>query len=265
MAELVIKGLHVSVEGKEILKGLSLEVGKGQIHALMGPNGSGKSTLANTLMGHPKYEVTQGEIRFKGEDLNEMDPDERSRKGLFLAFQYPLAIPGVSVANFLRTALNARLPKNEGNGTPAAKRGISPKDFRALLNEKMKILKVDASFASRYLNDGFSGGEKKRAEILQMAVLKPEIAILDETDSGLDIDALRVVADGVNALAGPDLGVLIITHYNRILNYIKPDKVHVMVDGRITLSGGPELAMELESKGYDWLREPEEQEGVKTP
>jgi len=266
MAELVIKDLHVSVEGKEILKGLSLEVSKGQIHALMGPNGSGKSTLANTLMGHPKYEVTQGEIRFKGEDLNEMDPDERSRKGLFLAFQYPLAIPGVSVANFLRTALNARIPKGDGNGSvPAAKRGISPKDFRALLNEKMKILKVDASFATRYLNDGFSGGEKKRAEILQMAVLKPEIAILDETDSGLDIDALRVVSDGVNALAGPDLGVLIITHYNRILNYIKPDKVHVMVDGRITLSGGPELAMELESKGYDWLREPEVQEGVKTP
>jgi Fe-S cluster assembly ATP-binding protein len=262
--ELVIKDLHVSVEGKEILKGLSLEVRKGEIHALMGPNGSGKSTLANALMGSPKYQVTSGDVLFKGEDLLELKPDERSRKGLFLAFQYPMAIPGVSVANFLRTALNARLPQAGGNGDmPAAKRGMPPKEFRKLLLEQMALLKMDASFASRYLNDGFSGGEKKRAEILQMAVLKPEIAIMDETDSGLDIDALRVVADGVNALAGPDMGVLIITHYNRILNYIKPDRVHVMVDGTLTLSGGPELAVELESKGYDWLREPDtEQEGV---
>jgi Fe-S cluster assembly ATP-binding protein len=207
--------------------------------------------------------VTSGTVQFKGESLLEMDPDERSRRGLFLAFQYPMAIPGVSVANFLRTALNARLPKDANSDVPAAKRGIAPKEFREMLLSRMKLLKMDSSFASRYLNEGFSGGEKKRAEILQMAVLKPEIAVLDETDSGLDIDALRVVADGVNALAGPDLGVLIITHYNRILNYIKPDRVHVLVDGRITASGGPELAAELESKGYDWLREPEdEKEGV---
>jgi Fe-S cluster assembly ATP-binding protein len=263
MAELVIRDLHVSVEGKEILKGLDLDVSKGEIHALMGPNGSGKSTLANTLMGHPKYEVTRGEILFKGENVVEMDPDERSRKGLFLAFQYPVAIPGVSVANFLRTALNARLPRDtNGDGAPA-KRGIPPKEFRGLLNEKMKLLKMDPSFASRYLNDGFSGGEKKRAEILQMAVLKPEIAVMDETDSGLDIDALRIVSEGVNALSGPDMGVLVITHYNRILNYVKPHQVHVLIDGRITMSDGPELAMELEAKGYDWLREPEaEEEGM---
>jgi Fe-S cluster assembly ATP-binding protein len=254
--ELVIDDLHVSVEGNEILRGVSLEVQKGQIHALMGPNGSGKSTLANTLMGHPRYEVTGGDIRFKGESLIELDPDERSRRGLFLAFQYPVAIPGVSVANFLRTALNARLAEqNGGNGGVPAKRGIPPKEFRDLLKSKMALLKMDESFAGRYLNDGFSGGEKKRAEILQMAILRPEIAVMDETDSGLDIDALRIVADGVSALAGPDLGVLIITHYNRILNYIKPDHVHVMVGGRIVHSGGPELALELESKGYDWMRE----------
>jgi Fe-S cluster assembly ATP-binding protein len=254
--ELVIDDLHVSVEGNEILRGVSLEVQKGQIHALMGPNGSGKSTLANTLMGHPRYEVTGGDIRFKGESLIELDPDERSRRGLFLAFQYPVAIPGVSVANFLRTALNARLAEqNGGNGGVPAKRGIPPKEFRDLLKSKMALLKMDESFAGRYLNDGFSGGEKKRAEILQMAILRPEIAVMDETDSGLDIDALRIVADGVSALAGPNLGVLIITHYNRILNYIKPDHVHVMVGGRIVHSGGPELALELESKGYDWMRE----------
>ena len=258
---LVIDDLHVAVEGNEILRGVSLEVKKGEIHALMGPNGSGKSTLANTLMGHPRYEITGGDILFKGESVIELDPDERSRRGLFMAFQYPVAIPGVSVANFLRTALNARLAEAEGhggNGGVPARRGIPPKEFRDLLKSKMALLKMDDSFASRYLNDGFSGGEKKRAEILQMAILKPEIAVMDETDSGLDIDALRIVSDGVRALSGPDLGVLIITHYNRILNYIKPDHVHVMVGGRIVHSGGPELALELESKGYDWMREKQE-------
>ncbi len=258
--DLMVKNLHVAVEGKEILKGLSLEVRKGEIHALMGPNGSGKSTFANTLMGHPKYEVTSGEILFKGKSLLEMKADERSRAGLFMAFQYPVAIPGLSMANFLRAALNARLAPTEtdGKGNMPRKKGIAPKEFRELLRSKMALLKMDESFATRYLNDGFSGGEKKRAEILQMALLKPEIAIMDETDSGLDIDALRIVAEGVNALAGPDLGVLLITHYQRILNYIKPDRVHVMMDGRITLSGGPELAHELESKGYDWVRDAKE-------
>jgi Fe-S cluster assembly ATP-binding protein len=256
--ELQVKDLHVSVEGKEILKGLNLEVRKGEIHALMGPNGSGKSTFANTLMGHPRYEVTGGDIFFKGESVLEMEPDVRSRAGLFMAFQYPVAIPGVTVANFLRTALNARMASPEGNGQVPLNRGISPKDFRTLLREKMKLLRMDESFAGRYLNDGFSGGEKKRAEILQMAVLKPEIAIMDETDSGLDIDALRIVSEGVNALSGDDLGVLVITHYQRILNYIKPHHVHVMVDGRIVLSDGPELAHQLETKGYDWVRESKE-------
>jgi Fe-S cluster assembly ATP-binding protein len=258
--ELAVKDLHVAIEGKEILKGLSLEVRKGEIHALMGPNGSGKSTFANTLMGHPKYEVTSGDILFKGESILEMEADERSRAGLFMAFQYPVAIPGVTVANFLRTALNTRLAPAETNGSGAMphKRGIAPKEFRALLKDKMALLKMDESFAGRYLNDGFSGGEKKRAEILQMAILKPEIAVMDETDSGLDIDALRIVADGVNALAGPAMGVLVITHYNRILNYIKPDRVHVMVDGRIQVSGGPELALKLESQGYDWVRDGQE-------
>ena len=258
--ELIVKGLHVAVEGKEILKGLDLEVRKGEIHALMGPNGSGKSTFANTLMGHPRYEVTAGDILFKGESVLEMEPDERSRRGLFMAFQYPVAIPGVSLANFLRSAMNARLTLSDTNGDGAMphKKGIPPKEFRALLREKMALLKMDDSFAGRYLNDGFSGGEKKRAEILQMALLKPEIAIMDETDSGLDIDALRVVADGVNALAGPAIGVLVITHYQRILGYIKPHRVHVMVDGRIQLSGGPELALELENRGYDWVKEGKE-------
>ena len=257
--ELIVKDLHVSVEGKEILKGLSLEVRKGEIHALMGPNGSGKSTFANTLMGHPRYEVTGGDILYKGESVLEMEADERSRAGLFMAFQYPVAIPGVTVANFLRAALNARLaPPAAEDGKVPKKPTIAPKEFRALLKDKMTMLKMDESFAGRYLNDGFSGGEKKRAEILQMAVLKPEIAIMDETDSGLDIDALRVVSDGVNALRGPGLGVLVITHYQRILNYIKPQFVHVMVDGRIVTSGGPELALQLESKGYDWVKEPKE-------
>jgi Fe-S cluster assembly ATP-binding protein len=256
-ADLIIKDLHVNVEGKEILRGLNFEMNRGEIHAIMGPNGSGKSTLANTLMGHPAYEVTAGEIWFKGQNIVEMSPDERSRLGLFLAFQYPSAIPGVSVANFLRTALNTRYEKpdaagSNGNGGGA---GISMRDFRQLLKEKMAMLQMDADFARRYLNDGFSGGEKKRMEILQMAMLKPEIAILDETDSGLDIDALRIVSEGVNQLTNPDLGVLVITHYQRILNYVKPQHVHILVAGRIVLSGGPELALELEERGYDWVKE----------
>ena len=246
---LEVQNLHVSVEGKAILRGLSLSVKKGEIHAIMGPNGSGKSTLANALLGHPKYDVTEGRILFHGEDVLELTADERARKGLFLAFQYPTAIPGVSVANFLRLALTARR-KELGIEKP-----LPPKEFRALMKEKMALLKMDEAFAGRYINDGFSGGEKKRAEILQMAVLRPEIAVLDETDSGLDIDALRVVSEGVNALAGPELGVLLITHYQRILNYIKPHFVHVLVDGRIVKSGGPELAHELEAQGYDWVRE----------
>jgi Fe-S cluster assembly ATP-binding protein len=246
---LEVQNLHVSVEGKAILRGLSLSVKKGEIHAIMGPNGSGKSTFANALLGHPKYDVTEGRILFHGEDVLELTADERARKGLFLAFQYPTAIPGVSVANFLRLALTARR-KELGIEKP-----LPPKEFRALMKEKMALLKMDEAFAGRYINDGFSGGEKKRAEILQMAVLRPEIAVLDETDSGLDIDALRVVSEGVNALAGPELGVLLITHYQRILNYIKPHFVHVLVDGRIVKSGGPELAHELEKQGYDWVRE----------
>jgi len=258
--DLLVKDLHVAVEGKEILKGLNLEIRKGEIHALMGPNGSGKSTFANTLMGHPRYEVTSGDILFHGESVLEMEPDERSRAGLFMAFQYPVAIPGVTLANFLRATMNARLapPETDGSGKVPTKKGIPPKEFRALLRDKMQLLRMDESFAGRYLNDGFSGGEKKRAEILQMAILKPQIAIMDETDSGLDIDALRIVADGVNALAGPDLGVLVITHYQRILNYIKPQFVHVMMDGRVQLSGGADLALQLESKGYDWVRETKE-------
>jgi Fe-S cluster assembly ATP-binding protein len=246
---LQIENLHVAVEGKAILKGLDLAVGKGEIHAIMGPNGSGKSTLANALLGHPKYEITEGRILFKSEDIAEWSADERGRRGLFLAFQYPTAIPGVSVANFLRMALQARR-KELGEEKP-----MPPKEFRALVKEKMALLKMDDSFAGRYINDGFSGGEKKRAEILQMAVLRPEIAVLDETDSGLDIDALRIVAEGVNALSGPELGVLLITHYQRILNYIKPHFVHVLVDGRIVKSGGAELAHELEAQGYDWVRD----------
>jgi Fe-S cluster assembly ATP-binding protein len=253
-AELEIRDLHVGIEDQEILKGVSLTVNKGEIHALMGPNGSGKSTLAYTLMGHPNYKVTAGEVLYKGENILEMAPDERARIGMFLAFQYPVAIPGVSVANFLRMALNAREPEG-GNGNGAKQKGISIPKFRKLLKEKMALLQMDPSFAGRYLNEGFSGGEKKRAEILQMAVLEPEIAILDETDSGLDIDALRIVASGVNTLAGPNMGVLIITHYQRLLNYIKPDFVHVMLGGRIVESGGPDLALHLEEKGYDWVRE----------
>ncbi len=251
-AHLEIRNLHVSVEGKEILKGINLVINKNEVHAIMGPNGSGKSTLANTLAGHPKYQITQGDILYKGESILEWGPDERAQKGIFLAFQYPMAIPGVTVANFLRTALNARRKATGSNGDS---KPISIPDFRKLMREKMALLKLDDTFATRYLNDGFSGGEKKRVEILQMAVLNPELAVLDETDSGLDIDALRIVAEGVNALVGPNLGVLLITHYQRILNYIKPHFIHVMVDGQIAMSGGPALALQLEEKGYDWLKE----------
>ncbi len=250
MSELVIKNLHVNIENKEILKGLDLTVKQGEIHAIMGPNGTGKSTLAYTLMGHPSYEVTAGEAWFKGQNILELAPDERSRMGLFLAFQYPVAIPGVTVANFLRTALNARRKAENPED-----KGIPIPEFRKMLKEQMSLLKMDYNVAGRYLNDGFSGGEKKRAEILQMAALRPEIAILDETDSGLDIDALRIVADGVNALMGAEMGVLVITHYQRLLNYIKPHFVHIMLDGKIVESGGPDLALHLEEQGYDWVRE----------
>jgi Fe-S cluster assembly ATP-binding protein len=237
-----IEDLYVSVEGKEILKGVNLAVRAGEVHALMGPNASGKSTLAFAIMGHPKYQVTRGRITLKGEDITPLTPDERARRGLFLALQYPIAIPGVTVLNFLRMALRAV----RGQDVPVVQ-------FRRLLREKMALLKMDEALTRRYINDGFSGGEKKRAEILQMAILQPQMAVLDETDSGLDIDALKVVADGINALLGPELGVLLITHYQRILNYVKPHFVHVLLDGRIVRSGGPELARELEARGYEWL------------
>ena len=253
---LEIRNLHVSVEDKPILKGLNLTVRQGETHALMGPNGTGKSTLAYTLMGHPSYVVTEGEVIFKDINLLELKTDARSRMGLFLAFQYPVAIPGVSVANFLRTAINTRR-----RALNPADKGITIPEFRKLLRSKMEMLKMSPDFAGRYLNDGFSGGEKKRAEVLQMAVLEPEIAVLDETDSGLDIDALRIVASGVEALAGPQLGVLVITHYQRILNYIKPEFVHIMLDGRVVETGGPDLAQHLEEKGYDWVREKYEGNG----
>jgi Fe-S cluster assembly ATP-binding protein len=250
-AALEIKNLHVTIDDQPILKGIDLLIRQGEIHALMGPNGSGESTLAYTLAGHPFYEPTAGQVIFDGIDLLELEPDERSRAGLFLAFQYPMAVPGVTVANFLRQALNAR--RKAENPEDA---GIPIPVFRRLLKEKMDELSIDYKFAGRYLNEGFSGGEKKRAEILQMATLEPKIAIMDETDSGLDIDALRIVSDGANALQKANgMGVLVITHYQRILNYIQPDKVHVMLKGRIVESGGPELALALEEKGYDWLRE----------
>ncbi|HLG24667.1 MAG TPA: Fe-S cluster assembly ATPase SufC [Candidatus Nanoarchaeia archaeon] len=238
--ELIIKDLHVSVEGKEILRGVNLTVKKGEVSALMGPNGSGKSTLANTLMGHPNYKVESGEVIYKGKNILELPPNERAKLGVFLSFQYPQEIPGVSVSNFLRTAYNAVHPNS-----------LSVPEFVKHLKEKMKLLKIDDSFSRRYLNEGFSGGEKKRTEILQMSVLKPDMAILDETDSGLDIDSLKIVADGVNTMLGPDFGVLVITHYQRLLNYITPDKVHIMVKGKIVKSGGKELAHELEAKGYE--------------
>ena len=256
--ELRITDLHVvpiAERGREILCGVDLAVAKGQVHAIMGPNGSGKTTLAYALMGHPAYQVTAGSITWKGHDLLSLTPDKRARLGLFLAFQYPTAIPGLSVASFLRTALNARrrgLQEGDGEIDPSdlTRGGISMGDFRRLMREKMALLKLDDAFAARYVNEGFSGGEKKRLEMLQMAVLQPEMAILDETDSGLDIDALRIVAEGVNAQLNPELGVLVITHYQRLLNYITPDVVHVLARGRIVTSGGRELALRLEEEGY---------------
>jgi Fe-S cluster assembly ATP-binding protein len=245
MPDLIIRNLHASIDGAEILRGVDLELSKGEVHAIMGPNGSGKSTLAHVLMGHPSYEVTDGEVVFKGEQVLELEPDERARLGLFLAFQYPSAIPGVTVANFLRLAVNAQRRGPDGEENP-----VRIPEFRAMLQENMDALKIDRSMTSRYLNDGFSGGEKKRMEMLQMAMLRPEIAILDETDSGLDIDALRIVSDGVNSLVGPEMGALVITHYSRLLKYIKPHHIHVLVDGRIVRSGGSELADELERDGY---------------
>src|SRR5712664_3475820 len=250
MADLQIKDLHVRTEDREILRGVDLEINRGEIHALMGPNGSGKSTLANTLLGHPSYEITEGSIVFKGEDITEAEPHERAKAGLFLAFQYPVSIPGVSVANFLRMAINVKREEP-----------IQVKDFRTQLQHAIELLDVDRAFTSRHLNDGFSGGEKKRAEILQMAMLAPDVAILDETDSGLDIDSIKFVAEAVNRMRGPELGILIITHYTRVLEFIKPDFVHVLVDGKFVLSGGPEVADKLEKTGYsEWVTEEEPKE-----
>jgi Fe-S cluster assembly ATP-binding protein len=238
----VLEDLHVSIEDKEIVKGVSLTVRQGEKHAIMGPNGSGKSTLANAVMGHPAYTITSGRIRLLGDDITDLETDEKARRGLFLAFQYPVAVPGVSVANFLRSAVKARFGDEKAGKT-----------FRQDLKRKFKELGVEPSFATRYLNDGFSGGEKKRLEILQMAMLEPRMALLDETDSGLDIDALKIVSEGVNLACGDDVGLLLVTHYQRILNYVEPDFVHVFMDGRIVRSGGTELAHELEQKGYDWI------------
>ncbi len=248
MADLEIRNLHVSAGDKSILRGVDLHVRSGEFHALMGPNGSGKSTLANAIMGHPNLDVTEGQILFNGEDITGADPDERAVAGLFMAFQYPVAIPGVTTTKYLRMVINAH----------RAARGEQPiplKEFRQTVEAAMELTNVPKEFSSRYINEGFSGGEKKRMELLQLALLKPEIAVLDETDSGLDIDALRVVADGVNTFAGPDMGVLIITHYQRILHMVKPDSVHVMFEGRIVKRGGPELVGLLEEKGYGWIRE----------
>jgi Fe-S cluster assembly ATP-binding protein len=250
--DLVIKDLHAAIGDKPILKGVNLTVRHGSIHAIMGPNGSGKSTLANIVAGHPGYEVTGGEIWYKDQNILELEPDERSKLGLFLAFQYPVSVPGVSVANFLRAAINAHRAEE---GKDPKETALPVAQFRKLMRESMKKLEMDEGFARRYLNEGFSGGEKKRLEILQMMMLQPTMAVMDETDSGLDIDALRIVSGGVNMLASPEMGVLVITHYQRLLNYIKPNFVSVMMEGRIVRDGGPELALELEEKGYDWLRE----------
>ena len=241
---LKIENLHAEIAGNEIIKGLNLEVNRGEIHAIMGPNGSGKSTLSNVLMGHPRYEITAGSVTFEEQDVLELEPDERAKLGMFLAFQYPSEVPGVSVANFLRTAVNS-----------VREEELPPMEMYKLLQEKMRVMRMDPKFAERYLNEGFSGGEKKRNEILQMLMLTPKLAIMDETDSGLDIDALQVVARGVNELRGPEFSAIIITHYQRILRYIEPDHVHVMLDGRLVTSGGKELAEELEDKGYDWVRQ----------
>jgi len=247
MADLEIKNLHVSAGDKQILKGVDLHVRSGEFHALMGPNGSGKSTLANAIMGHPNFEVTDGQILFDGEDITEADPDVRARSGLFMAFQYPVAIPGVTVAKYLRMVMNAR---RQASGEP----DISLKDFRKTVEAAMELMHVPRDFSNRYLNDGFSGGEKKRMEILQLALLNPRLAVLDETDSGLDIDALNTVARGVNTVAeGSDMGVLIITHYQRILHMVKPEFVHIMFEGRIVKEGGPELVEQLEKRGYGWI------------
>ncbi len=246
MNELAINNLRATIGEQEILRGLSLTVPKGEVHAIMGPNGSGKSTLAKILAGHPDYTVTGGTVTMDGEDIMGLEPDERARKGIFLAFQYPSEIPGVTIANFLRAAVQARLPEGEE---------LEATDYYAELYKQMDLLEMDRSFTSRSVNEGFSGGEKKRNEILQLAMLQPKYAVLDETDSGLDIDALKIVAHGVNSLRGKDLGVLLITHYQRLLDYIVPDHVHVMVKGQIVRSGGKDLALELEEKGYDWVRE----------
>lgn len=245
MPHLEIKNLHARTGDIEILKGVNLEINKGEVHALMGPNGSGKSTLSSVIMGHPDYEVTEGDILLDGESILEMDPDERATSGLFLCFQYPVAIPGVSISNFLKKAVDARHPEGKAPAGP----------FLKEMRENMEYLDIEKSFTNRGLNEGFSGGEKKRMEILQMMMFKPSIAIMDETDSGLDIDALQVVSKGVNKLRGPDLGLLVITHYERILTYIQPEHLHILMDGQVVMSGGPELVKQLEEKGYDWVRE----------
>jgi Fe-S cluster assembly ATP-binding protein len=258
MPDLEIRDLHVHVDGKQILNGIDLVVKSGEVHAIMGPNGSGKSTLALTIMGHPRYKVTSGEVRFDGRDVLAMPVDERARAGLFLAFQYPAAIPGVSVANFLRTSINARRADRDAIVAADGKKPTTDMpipQFMKLLKEKMKLLEVDDSFITRSVNDGFSGGEKKRLEMLQMHMFSPKFAVLDETDSGLDIDALKVVSKGIEALRAPDVGILLITHYERMLRYVTPDFVHVLVDGRVVRTGGRELAAELEAKGYDFVRE----------
>jgi Fe-S cluster assembly ATP-binding protein len=244
---LEIKDLHAVIDGKEILKGLNLQVDKGEVHAIMGPNGSGKSTLAKVLAGHPSYEVTKGEVIYEGANLLELDPDERARNGVFLAFQYPVEVPGVSNAQFLRLAYNEKM-KHFGEEE------LDPLEFNDLLKERAKIVEMDKSFFNRSVNEGFSGGEKKRNEILQMAVLQPKLAVLDETDSGLDIDALRIVAEGVNKLRNADKAIILVTHYQRLLNYVEPDFVHVLANGKIVKEGGKELALELEEKGYDWVK-----------